>query len=239
MWANSLMCLFLLLNKAWMKLQTQAKRCLSLFAVCETLSACCWNACSFFITAVQKLNANALRYYVLSIKREMQSLKILLTPPFSTFFAYPSFCLESFQKLSNFIFSVSVTSQNLRPSFFFKANPLFGLCSTSEIEHILSSLMHSFQIKIKPFFFGFHFIFASFFVSSEWKKCLVSNLCTIESSAVGLPSLSFCELWFLFYSCSWVQSFGHEGHGLLLDILEKLLSRKQLSFFILWLFFCI
>lgn len=34
------------------------------------------------------------------------------------------------------------------------------------------------------------------------------------------------------YCCfSWVQSFGHEGLGLLMDILEKLLLKKQLSYF--------
>lgn len=54
-----------------MKTQTHAKHYLYFFVIVERLSACCWKAWSILITAVQKLNANALRCYLVSIEREI------------------------------------------------------------------------------------------------------------------------------------------------------------------------
>lgn len=69
-----------------------------------------------------------------------------------------------------------------------------------------------------------------FFFLRWWLFCVFLSM---FSTAVDVMVLggSFKLLKRCRYCCfSWVQSFGHEGLGLLMDILEKLLLKKQLSF---------
>lgn len=59
----------------------------------------------------------------------------------------------------------------------------------------------------------------------------VSMFFTAVDVMVLAGSVNLLKHWHYCCFFSWVQSFGHEGLGLLMDILERLLLKKQLSFF--------